>query len=52
MESEITTMQVDEYRPNWVNTKIRQNVLQDETQFLQYGKEEEFEYTSFELDLP
>ena len=33
-ESSISRIQVDEYRPSWINTKISNNVLYDETQFI------------------
>ena len=36
-ESMISNVQVDEYRPSWINTKIRSNLLADESQFMQFG---------------
>ena len=51
-ESTMTQTQFDEHRPSWINTKMRYNLLADETQFLQFGIEEEVEFTSIEVDAP
>ena len=33
-ESQVTRIQIDEYRPSWINTKISSNLVSDETQFI------------------
>ena len=48
----MTRIQIDEYRPSWINTKITNNLLADETQFVQFGIEEEIEFTTIEFDPP
>ena len=51
-ESVISNIQVDEKRPSWINTKIRSNLLADETQFVQFGISEEIEFRTVEFDAP
>ena len=51
-QSVIRNIQVDEYRPNYVDLYIWKNQLQDEIEFIKYGEEEEFEYNTVEFASP
>ena len=51
-ESIITNIQVDQHLSSWISTKLTSNLLADETQFLQFGFEEEFEFSTVEFENP
>ena len=45
-------MQIDEYRPSWINAKIRNNELVDEIGLVQYGVADEFSFETVEYNPP
>ena len=38
------------YRPNWIDSRIYKNHLDDETDFLQYGQSDDQEFTNYEIN--
>ena len=50
--STIRNIQTDEYRPNFIIGTVQKNSLQDESQVLQLGEEEEFLFNSVHFSNP
>ena len=51
-QSVIWNQQVDQFKPNWINTLIQKNQLSDETQIFQFGYSEDRDFHSFFSKLP
>ena len=51
-ESVISAKQFDNARPSWINTIVQSNLLADETGLVQWGVEDEIEYTTVDFDPP
>ena len=47
--STIKSLQVDEYRPTWVQALVQKDILNDEIDYFQYGQQEEIYFNSFSL---
>ena len=45
-------MQVDEFKPNWIQSLIQRDNLEDETQILQFGYSEDREFYSYLPETP
>ena len=43
-------IQADEYRPNWLTSKIQKKALEDEVEYLQYGNINSDYYNNFMID--
>ena len=50
--SYVHSIQIDPKRPNWIETTVQQNLLADETGFLQWGIADEEEYTTINFKEP
>ena len=50
--SRLYNQQVDEKNPNWINTLIRTNLLEDETQVVKLGYSNEKEFYTYHRKLP
>ena len=48
----ISAKQFDNARPSWINTIVQSNLLADETGLVQWGVEDEIEYTTVAFDPP
>ena len=51
-ESILEAKQFDNSKPSWINTIIQRNRLSDEVGLVQWGVEDEIEYTKVEFDAP
>ena len=51
-QSRFYSWQADQKKPSWVQGFMRTNIIKDETDFLQYGQEEENEIYTFEWPAP
>ena len=48
----VVNQQFDEYLPNWIDSRILLNELQDETEILQFGFEDEDDFLEHRMDVP
>lgn len=51
-QSTLLNQQIDERKPNWINTLIQRSVLGDETQRIQFGYEVETEFYTYLNKMP
>ena len=51
-ESIVYNQQIDPYKPNWFMTKLRTDVIEDETQFVKLGAHGEHDFNTYELERP